>query len=720
MGSVHSSTPVTGPMASVKNAGTVKDLRPLIAPRSVAVVGASPKGNRGLTVLENLRAVGFPGEIIAVNPNYREVAGVVCLAQVDDLPAEIDLVVVAVAAEKAVDVIEAAGRRGARAAVVIASGFGDGGSARDLGAELAFTLQRHNMLAVGPNCYGLVDLNTRVAAYSGQLVDPLPSGRVALILQSGALTHSITDSSVGRGLGLSALVTTGNEASLTAADFLAWYADDPNSEVIGIFLEGLRDPDGFARACRHARAVGKPVIVLAAGRSEPGRRAALAHTGSVAGKSSALSGFLASVGAVQVRDIDEFREALILFAAPGRPVCDGAALVSISGGGSSLMADTAQDVHLPLATFQPALAKQLAAALPAFAAVTNPLDVTGAAADEPQILSRALEVLAGSAEVGAVAFAFNVGLGSLGQEDLYRQQARLIAEAAGPSRIPVIAFSLTSGPVDPHIQQRLASAGVPLLSGLRSSLSVLAKWMQWHQSTQPAVQPHAARRPIPGTGTACAGALALTELARAGLDVAPWQVASTPEELAAAAVSLGYPCVVKAESASILHKSELGAVRINLRSEAEVAIAAAEILDAVSVAVPDSINSLLIQRFVPPPHLECLVGAVRDPQVGLVLSVAPGGLLAELFGEAEALPVPLLPHQVDGLLDRSVLGELLSGYRGGPRYDRAALVRSVVAFSKLVAAYGDDLDAAEINPLLVLPSGSGAVAVDCLILPRSR
>lgn len=695
-----------------------RDLRPLLRPRSIAVVGASPRRNRGARVIENLRRFGFGGEIYAINPKYDEVLGAVCLPAVSALPDGTDLMVVAVGADAALASVRDAGERGVRAVVLIGSGFGEGSVGSERAAELRRLLDRYDMVACGPNCYGTADLLEGAVAYSGRIVDPLPMGNVALILQSGALSHAVTDSAMGRGLGVSALITTGNEVSATVSDYIAWYAEDESTDVIGVFLEGLRDAPKFAEACRRARARGKAVIVVSGGRSELGRQAAMAHTGAVSGAAAALDGLLASVGAVRVNDLDEFRETVLLFShlrrTGARPT--GVGVLSISGGASGLVADAAEACGLSLPAFDRDATERLAGILPDFAGVNNPLDVTGSAVEDPSILLRSLRVTAEQPDVGMVVFAMNVGLSGPGQEELYRAQAEILAEVAAGTDTPLVLLTMTAGPLDPIIQATLARAGVPVVMGLRPGVHALRAWLDWPHFTltdRPGVEP-AGKWPSPYA--VASGADALEALEAAGIPVAPFGVASGVDEVAAVAERVGAPLVLKVESPDIAHKTEVGGVRLGVATAAEAEAAAAAMLESVRSHAPDArITGILVQRMVRGDALECLMGVVEDPQVGLVLSIAPGGILAELMGPAASRPVPVVARDVEELLDAGVLGRLLAGYRGVPALDRAALVEVAVRFSKLAAAL-PGLAAAEMNPLLVLPEGEGVTAVDCLLI----
>ncbi|MFI6451324.1 acetate--CoA ligase family protein [Streptosporangium amethystogenes] len=695
-----------------------RNLQPLLRPRSIAVVGASPRHNRGTRVLENLRRFGFEGALHVVNPKYADVLGVPCVPSVRELPDGVDLIVVAVGADSALAAVRDAGEHGIRAVVLIGSGFGEGSVGSERAAELRRLLEKYDMVACGPNCYGTADLASGAAAYSGRIVDPLPLGNVALILQSGALSHAVTDSAMGRGLAASALVTTGNEVSATVSDYVAWYAEDESTEVIGVFLEGLRDAPKFAAACRLARERGKAVVVVSSGRSDLGRQAAMAHTGAISGGAAALDGLLASVGAIRVSDLDEFRETVLLFShlRRGGSAATGVGVLSISGGASGLMADAAEASGLSLPAFEPAAVDLLTELLPGFAAVNNPLDVTGSAVEDPTLLLRSLRLVADQPQIGAVVFAMNVGLSGPGQEALYRKQAEILAEVALDVETPVVLLTMTAGPLDPVIHATLSAAGVPVVMGLRPGVHALTSWLDWPRFTLAARPEVEKLGGWPSPHAVASGADAMEALVSAGVPVAPFGVAASVDEVAALVERVGTPVVLKVESPDIAHKTEAGGVVLGITTPEEAEAAARAMLASVESHLPGArITGILVQRMVGGQKLECLMGVVDDPQVGLVLSIAPGGILAELMGQAASRPVPVTAQDVEELLDSSVLGRLLAGYRGGPAHDRAALVRAAVSFSEMAASL-PGLAAAEVNPLLVLPEGEGVAAVDCLLI----
>jgi acetyltransferase len=697
----------------------MRDLGPLLDPASIAVVGASPRGNRGLQVIENLQRFGSTARIYPVHPREKSVAGLTAYPDLASLPETCDFVAIALDADSSLDVLEQAIALGSKAGLLIASGFGEGGAGVERRRRLVDLTNRSDFLLCGPNCYGVLNVGARFAAYSGHLVDPLVPGNVALVMQSGALTHSLTDSAVGRGLALSHLITTGNELSVSLGEYLHALAVDDSVAVIGVFIEGLRDVGEFADAALEAKRRGKPVVALTVGRSELGQRAAMAHTGAVAGGGAAMSGLLRRCGVVQTSDLDEFRETLLLFSSGTVPTGEGVAIASISGGGTGLLADLAAEVDLRVPDLGETTVAVLGDLLPQYATVSNPLDVTGAAVEDPALMVGALSALQTDPAIGLVILALNVAGGSVGQEELYREQALLLGKRAHEPGAPVLAISLVSGPLDGAIVDALAEHDVVFLNGAAPALRAVAVWMGWHR--QPV--PPAPWRDTPegtvelGGGEILAGAGALRLLADAGVAVPAYEAVSDLQRLPAALDVLTAPVVLKVEIEGLAHKTEVGGVVLGITTAEEIAEAGRGMTEEVRRATgTDQIQGFLVQQQLVAPAVECMVGVVRDPQVGLVLSVVPGGVLAELSGEALTTPVPVRREDVEHLLDSSPLGSLLAGYRGAPRADRDALVDLVVRFSDLVHRCGAQLAAAELNPVLALPAGSGAVAVDALFI----
>ncbi|OLF07320.1 hypothetical protein BLA60_27495 [Actinophytocola xinjiangensis] len=685
-----------------------RDLRPLMRPSSVAVVGASPRGNRGSRVLRNLARFGYQGTVFAVHPRADEVEGVACHPDLASLPDVPELVAVALNEHASVDVLEQAGELGVRAAVLIAAGFEPGAETT---ARARAVVDRHDMVVCGPNCYGVYDRSTGAAVYSGGLLAPLPAGPVGLILQSGAMSHSVIEPAQGRVLGIESIVTTGSELTVGVADQLAWMVDNPRVGVVGIYLEGLRDPRGFGIAALRAAELDKPVVVLSTGRSPRGRAAARAHTGAVIGDQSALAGYLDSLGVVQVSDVDEFRETLMLLGSGRRATGSAVAAVSISGGASSLFADVAEEVGLALPPLSEPGAAALTERLPLITAPGNPLDMTGMAADDVDLFVDLAATVAAEPGLGGLVLLLNHAARVEGVR-LYRAQAGALIDIAASASVPAVAVAVAGGPADPELAEILAAAGIPLLLGLRPAAVALRAWTGVRRRPTTWAPPPA-RAGGPGVPGDLAGAAALRTLAEAGVPTVEERVVGDPAELAALVRDWG-SVVIKADHPRMLHKSDLGAVAVDV-TDPEAAVGQARRIAAL-LPPGDPAGRVIAQRFVSRATAEVLVGVVRDPQVGLTLTVAPGGTLAELFGPARSHPLPVGRAAVERLLDAEPLASLLAGYRGAPPGDRVALVDAVLAFAGLLTRDGAGVAAAEVNPLLVLAAGEGVVAVDARLI----
>ena len=695
------------------------DLRTLLDPVSIAVVGASPRGNRGLQIIENLQRFGSSARIYPVHPRETTIAGLTAYPDAASLPETCEFVAIALDADRSLDVLEEFVAAGTRAGSLIASGFGEGGSGAEQRRRLDDILTESGFLLCGPNCYGILNATSGFAAYSGQLVEPFTRGNVALVMQSGALTHSVTDSAVGRGLGLSHLITTGNEAGVGLGRYVRALAQDEQVGVIGLFIEGLRDVEEFSAAAIEAAEAGKPVVALTVGRSALGQQAALAHTGAIAGQGSALAGLLRRCHVVQVGDLDEFRETLLLFSAGLVPSAPAAAITSISGGGTGLLADLSEDLGLPVAELSGDSRESLAAALPGFATVANPLDLTGASVEDPTIAIQALDLLKADPGVGVVALALNVLRGSAGQESLYREQADLLAKCAANPGAPVLTLSLTTGAADDVVVDTLTRSGVPVLSGARASIAAITAWLEWHRRGRPAPLGNGITDDVVSWdgGPVAVGAQAMDLLADAGVPTPASILVSSAAEAVEAWDSLASPVVLKLEAAGLSHKTEVGGVVTSIGSCEQLVEEVSRMRETVRTRAPGlTIDGFLLQEQVQADTVECIVGVVRDPQVGLVLTVAPGGVLAELMGPAATVPVPAARQDIEELIDSSPLATLLDGYRGAAAKDRSALVDLVERFGRLAARCGPDLAAAELNPVLVGAEGDGAVAVDALFV----
>jgi acetyltransferase len=691
----------------------------LLESRSVAIVGDSPGEGRGGWIHEALLGGGFDGAVYPVNPKYDNIRGRRAYRSLLDLPDRVDFVAVAVGAAHAVGVVEQAGQIGAKAVLCIAAGFAEAGvDGRRAQDELAAAARRHGIALCGPNCYGIANLHAHFLAYGGPLAAPMTAGPVALLFQSGALTHSVTDPLVQRGVGFSFIVTSGNEAVVELADYIDVVADDPNTSVIACFVEGFKHPARFESAARKAAANGKRIVVLKVGRTELGRRAALAHTGSVAGEDRVYDALFEQLGVVRVDDLDELIETATLLSRVRRIDGRNIGIVTISGGGSGVISDLAEDVALPLRPFTATTEDRLRAELPVFAHPNNPLDVTGAVGERPELMRAALEALARDEEVGAVVLALNSPTATDEiSRALHRSMVTSLAAVAGPQDVPFVLLSMTSGALDLELRMIAEAAGVPFLCGLREGLAAIARTANGRlgapadAGTPPDGVRGLMRPPFGETA-------AKTVLELIGLHVPRAATVSTPEEAAREAEAIGFPVVLKIDSPDVPHKTEAGAVVVDVRDRAGAEAAFAQIVANARAYAPGAeIETVSVQEHVPD-GVDFLIGVTAAEGLGPAVVLSVGGVFVEALDDAAVAMAPLTEAGADRMIDSLRGSRLLDGYRGRPRADRDALRDALVRLSKLAWWLRDDIVEIDVNPLRVLAEGEGAVVLDALFVPH--
>src|SRR5712672_226367 len=546
----------------------------LLAPKSIAVVGASQRRGRGTNVIANLKTGGFQGAIFAVNPRYDEVLGCKCYPAIADLPKTVDCVFVATAADTACDVLDQAYAHGIRAAIVLSAGFGEGG--RGPGLERArrlSSLAKRGMCICGPNCMGFINVKAGTAAYSTGLPKPLRHGPVAFVSQSGglgmtALNPLMTD----RELGFAYFVSCGNQLGATIEDFVEVFAQDSEVSVIAVVVESLKNPRKLEEVSRTAMAQGKSLVLFQSGQSAAGQILIQSHTGALASDSAVLAAFLRRCGIVQVETFDHFVETIELFAHVPLTADLGNEIVVISGsgGGAANAADLLARAETPLAALSPATRERIEAVLPEFGSVTNPIDGTGAIYDDPTLLPKIFEAL--RHEPNRPVIAASVSAIPAGRENMQRL-ARTIADAARKTERTIVAYSYSplGGPLDPEIVKALHSAGIPYLLGLTNAMSVLKNLRVrrdlWRQLTQ--------RQVIDSGGMHAPGVSAhdwspmgvYDALVAQGVSMTRARVANLEADAIAAYREFGGAVAIKAEAPGLLHKSDLGCVRLDCDSE---------------------------------------------------------------------------------------------------------------------------------------------------------
>jgi acyl-CoA synthetase (NDP forming) len=684
-----------------------RNLRRLLRPRHVAIVG-------GQAMADSIRRcadTGFTGEVWVVNPKYAELGGRKCYASIADLPEAPDATFIAVPREATIEILKQLDARGGGGAICYAAGYTEvGGEGVALHEE--FLRAAGNLAVVGPNCYGMLNFIDGICLWpTGALGHQVETG-CALVMQSGniALNLSRNDRSVP----FAYVISSGNQAVLNAADYVDALADDPKVTAIGLYLEGIKDVPAFSRAAAKALQRGKPLVALKAGNSELGAKFAMSHTGSLAGSGKMYDALFDRLGIIRVHSVPQLLETLKLVSTAGLPKGDRLAVFTCSGGECLLTADLCDELGIPLPGFSKDQADDLRAQLPNFATVSNPLDYNTSLWGHEDLLVKCFStVMGGDFDAGMLVIDFATD-GPETEAACMAGVRALLKACTMHGKMPIVTSTLSE--LLPAIARTevIAAKGAPM-QGLEEALNAFAAVHRFAQR-----KTKVAAAALPATPQAGENRRMLSEvegkklLAGFGLAVPESRVVA-PGDAVAAAEALGFPVVVKVAEPLIAHKTEAGAVAINLKSPADVEAALARMDKSVTAYVKGGrIEKVLVERMVGDVVAELIVGIQRDPQFGLALVVGAGGILVELVEDAAMLLLPTSAEEVEAAIRRLKIAKLLAGYRGKPAADMAALVKSIMAIAAFAEAHRETLVELDVNPLMV--RADGAVAVDALVV----
>jgi acyl-CoA synthetase (NDP forming) len=701
--------------------GAHAGLRELFSPRAIALVGATDKSGWSVSTHLNLRVHEFGGPVYLVNPRTEVVHGERAHRSLSELPGPVDLAYVMVPTAAVLDVLTEGADAGIRAFVILTAGFGETGpeGARREAEIVAFARQR-GLTVLGPNGNGYINAAAGITPYGLPIPVPLLRGPVGVVLQSGGLASAVLSLAQARNLGISLLVSMGNESMLSVTDVVEHLIDDPATRVIALFLESIRQPAEFAAAARRALAAGKPIVALKVGRSDTAQHTAQAHTGALTGDDAVIEAVFRRLGVVRVRSLEDLIITAGVLAGlppqgfPGNRL----GVVTPSGGASEIIADRAEDEGLALPPFAPATTAALKAMLPAFADVANPLDVTGYVVVDRTLLGRALEIVVTDPGLDVVLLLADV----LRDEPadpalprmLYEANARRIA--GSPRPVVVVSNALTD--ITPAGRKLLAGSGYPSVAGgIEHGMTAIGAAVRWSRAraatqvndVQLNMEGLLPESPVMTGGGVWAEDRAAGFLAGCGVPVVPARAAGDEAAAVAAAGELGYPVVIKA--AGLAHKSDTGGVRLNLGDEAAVR----DGFRAVRAVAGD--GPVLVQPYRTG-GVELITGIVRDPAWGLMLAVGLGGIWVEVLQDAALLPLPVRVGEVEQALSELRGAAVLRGARGAPPADLPAVAAVIAKIAAVAAGLGDQLESLEVNPLLV--RGDQVEALDALITWRAQ
>jgi acyl-CoA synthetase (NDP forming) len=689
---------------------TSHPLTPLLSPRSVAFVGASARPNTpGHDMMRMVRRGGFAGTVHAVNPNYREIEGYPCVASLSDLPEAPDLVVMSVRNERLEETMREAIARGARASVLFASAFLENDRDPPLGARLADMARTASMPVCGANCMGFYnDLDRVWICGFPSPREPRP-GAIAFIAHSGSVFGALAHNDPRLRFALT--ISPGQELTTTVADYIEYAVDRPEVKVIGLFIETARDPKGFRRALDKATHRGVPIVALKVGRTEAAAAAALTHTGALTGSDLAYEALFDRYGVIRVETLDELAATLLLLST-GRRAAKGA-LVSIhdSGGEREMIIDLADRAKVRFATISDSTKARIAAQLDPGLEAANPLDAWGTGAEFVPKFTASFHALIEDDDAALGLFCADI------RDRYYLSDGfggAAMAVARRTSKPIALVTNYTQLRHD-KLALKLTEAGVPVLDGTLNGLVAARGALAYRDfCARPDDPPPKAKAVAHDAAAALGGGKPLDEAASLGLlkaweiPVASHAVADGEETAVAAARHIGFPLALKTAMPDILHKSDVGGVRLGLQDETALRAAYREMAARLGPRV-------LLARMAPK-GVELALGMVDDPQFGPLVTVSAGGVLIELMSDRRAALAPFGPLTARRLIDELALRRLLDGYRGGARTDPEKLAAVMASFSVMAAELAGKVAEIDINPLIC---GAEIVAVDALIIPKA-
>jgi acetyltransferase len=695
------------------------------APQSIALIGASRDQEKiPGRLLSMLRKNDYPGRLYPINPNYGDIDGLKCYQSISEIGVPIDLAVVSIPARAVLGALEQCAAAGAKNAIIISSGFAEeGGDSAAMQEAIAALAKKTGMRISGPNAEGFYSQVQRVAATFSPAVDVKPGvaplvaskRRIGIVAQSGGIGFAIYHRAKALGIALSYVISTGNESDLGAGEFFEYMVQDPSTEVILLFIEGIRDVDKFLGAGRRAAEIGKPVIVVKVGRSGAGERAAASHTASMAGWSAAYDAVFAKFGFIVSNDLDEAVTIAAVLTTNPLPKGDRVAVLTVSGGAGTWGADTVSLQGLQVPELSESIQSEIRKLLPSYGTARNPIDVTAQGVHSGG-LQRSIELLDVSDEVDAILVVLS--LSSDTRMPFKQAELKPVLDAQNK---PVVFYSYTLS--SDFARRELAASGAVVLPGLTHAgvaMRRAADYAKYKLAPRPADTAVLPSRDL----SAYLRSPVLSEfdsktlLRAAGIALGEEALVADKAALDDAIARVGLPLVMKIQSPDIPHKSEVGGVRLNVTTKGEAFMAYQALLDSAHKYRPDATIQGVLVGPMAKKGIEIIIGTLLDATFGPMVMVGFGGITTELFRDVIYRPAPVSVAEVSAMLDQLKAAPLLKGFRGAASADIAALSQLIAQLSLLAACHTSEISEIEINPVLVHPAGQGVTIVDALVVKR--
>lgn len=683
-------------------------------PQAVAVIGASrTPGKLGHSVLLNVIQHGYRGAVYPINPNAKEILGLDCYPSISVVPGSVDLAIILIPSEHVSKVLVECGEKGVGGAIIMSAGFREvGREGRKRERQLIEIARRYAMRLIGPNCLGIIDT---ISSLNASFVASMPDkGTIAFISQSGALCTSVLDMALADQVGFSRFVSLGNKADANEVTFINAWKDDPHTRVIMAYLEGIEDGEGFMRIARQVSRE-KPIIVIKSGTTQAGSRAVSSHTGSLAGSEAVYGAAFRQSGVIRARSVQELFDYSIAFARQPLLSSDRIGIITNAGGPGIMAADACERAGLQLASFQTTTLKALREALPAAASVLNPVDLLGdAPADHYQL---ALQRVLNDPNVGGVIVVLTPQVVTQVEET-----ARIVGDQSQHSTKPILGCFMGQDAVEPGVRtlNSYRVPNYPVPERAVAAMAAMLRHRRWRQ--QPPIELKSfevdrdqARRVfqrVRAEGRIALGSLEGREILEAyGIPTPKTFLARDPDEAVRLAGEIGLPVAVKIASPDILHKTDVGGVKLNVMSLADVRNAFDLMAYRTNRYVPGvEVWGCLVQEMVMGGK-ELIVGMNRDPHFGPLMMVGLGGIYAQVLPDMAFRLAPLDRRMAREMIDEIQGHALLRGVRGERPSDLEALAEVLLRLSQLVSDF-PDLVEFNINPLVVFEDGQGVTGID--------
>jgi len=694
-------------------------------PRSIALIGVSkdirkPSGRS----LNALLKWSYAGKLYPINPNYTEIHEVKCYPSLLEIPGDVEMVIISVPAQSVLAALQQCVVKKVKAVVLFTSGFSEvGPEGKALQEQVTQLSQKNNLRILGPNCVGLVNLSNSVMASFANIVDLKPVYPMSLgfVTQSGAFGTLIFAQAVQAGVGFSSFVSVGNEADTEFSDFLSYLLTTPETKVIGGYLEGAKNGAKFRKAAQNALKLKKPILIMKVGRTRAGARAASSHTGSLAGDDKIYDAFFRQMGIIRIETLAELTSFVIVHRSGRMPQGNNIGILSISGGAGVMMADKCESLGLNVPEFTGETRRMLETYLPPFGSAKNPVDLTSAAVAEPEMLGRCLRALVADDNIHMITVA--MGFMPHSAPILAKDLIEIYQSTIKP--IVLTTYNLSSSEVIAKAIKSIEDAGMPVLRDHLHSIQAMSN-LAWYaakvrkaadiKTDKQAIKPDKEGEKIINNPDALSEYEAKKILSGYGIPVTREALATSADMAVESALQIGYPVALKIQSAQITHKTEVGGIKLNVLSDAEVRAGFKEVISNAKKYMPEAkIQGVLVQEMLKD-GVEVIIGTTKDPVFGHVIMFGLGGIFVEALKDVSFRIAPLSRIDAEEMV-REIKGySVLQGMRGKPPVDIDMLVDVILRVSRLVIDHKDTIKELDINPLVLF--ACGAKVADALIIKK--